>query len=96
MNLITALLTLVSVMTPSRTWYPPTGPVTVDVKAQGDAKLVLADFDGKIIAPSAATDFNGQKSVDLKQLWPAIGTAHMFFTCKPRISRWRSSRARHW
>jgi len=73
--LVSAILSLVSILTPTRTWYPPASPLTVDVKMDGDATLVLTDFDGKPIPPSASADFSGQKTIDLKTLWPSLSAA---------------------
>jgi cyclophilin family peptidyl-prolyl cis-trans isomerase len=69
-----ALLSVISVITPSRIWYPPTQPMTVNVKSDGDASLVLTDFDGKPIAAKGSADFSKEKSVNLKELWPVLDT----------------------
>ena len=69
-----ALFSLISVITPSRVWYPPTQPMTVNVKSEGDASLVLTDFDGKQIAAKGSAEFSKQKSVDLLALWPQLAT----------------------
>ena len=44
--LLLPLLFLTSALTPTRSWYPPAGPLTVNVTGQGDTKLVLTDFTG--------------------------------------------------
>ncbi|HET6246949.1 MAG TPA: peptidylprolyl isomerase [Tepidisphaeraceae bacterium] len=75
MHMASALLLLVSLLTPSRTWYPPAMPLTVNLKADGDSRLILTDFSGKVIEPKAPTDFKGEKSVDLKESWPQLASA---------------------
>jgi cyclophilin family peptidyl-prolyl cis-trans isomerase len=72
MHLIAALFIAVSMITPTRTWYPPAMPLSVDMKSDGDAKLVLTDFTGKVVEPKSATDFKGEKKVDLKEYWPDV------------------------
>ena len=53
MHLFTSLaLLLVSVLTPTRTWYPPDAPLTISVKSDGEARLVLTDFQGNKIEPA--------------------------------------------
>jgi hypothetical protein len=69
-----ALFTLISVITPSRVWYPPAQPMTVQVKSDGDASLMLTDFDGKQLPAKSSTEFSKEKNVDLKELWPALET----------------------
>jgi cyclophilin family peptidyl-prolyl cis-trans isomerase len=66
------LILLVSTLAPARTWYPPSQPVTVNVKSEGDAKLVLTDFAGKAIEPKGSADVSGEKSVDVKSIFPGI------------------------
>lgn len=87
MQLIAALFMMVSVITPTRTWYPPTMPMTVEVKSEGEAKLVLTDFTGKVIDPKSSTQFNGTKTVDLKGIWPVLadpGTFVLYVTPKDK------------
>lgn len=75
MHLILSLLSVLSVMTPSRTWYPPAEPLTVNVSAKQASRLVLTDFEGHEIKPAHAVDVNGDQSVDLKQDWTQVSTA---------------------
>ncbi|HZL37516.1 MAG TPA: peptidylprolyl isomerase [Tepidisphaeraceae bacterium] len=69
MHAIVYLLALITSITPSRTWYPPSEPLTVTVKADGDSRLVLTDFSGKQLPGNAPVEFTGEKSVDLKTVW---------------------------
>jgi peptidyl-prolyl cis-trans isomerase B (cyclophilin B) len=76
--LLLPLLFLASILTPTRTWYPPAGPVTVNVTGQGDTKLVLTDFTGAAIPPTASADVSGEKTVDLKTIFPKISAGGTF------------------
>src|SRR5947209_6631657 len=74
MHLLAIMVLLVSALTPTRMWFPPKQPVTVDVKAQGDAALVLRDFNGKPIVPKESAEVSGDKNVDLAKVFPQIAT----------------------
>ncbi len=76
--LLLPLLFLTSALTPTHKWNPPAGPVTVNVSVQGDAKLVLTDFSGKVIDPAAPADVSGEKTIDLKTLFPKIADGGTF------------------
>jgi peptidyl-prolyl cis-trans isomerase B (cyclophilin B) len=78
MHFASVLFTLVSLITPARTWYPPAQPMTVNVKSDVDSTLVLTDFAGKVVDPKEATDFKGEKSFDLKKFWPQLDNAGTF------------------
>ena len=65
---------LFSVLIPTRMWYPPTQPDEVQVKASGDATLVLTDFEGKKLNPSGPADVNGEKTVDVKSIFPQLAS----------------------
>jgi peptidyl-prolyl cis-trans isomerase B (cyclophilin B) len=67
-----ALVLAFMLLTPTRTWYPPNGPLTVNVSAKEDSKLVLTDFAGTPIDASGSTEVQGDKTVDLKALFPKI------------------------
>src|SRR5579862_7824924 len=69
------LLSIVSILTPARTWYPPSQPMNLTAKSEGDCSLVLTHFDGKVIAPKTPTEFKGEKTFDLKAIWPELETA---------------------
>jgi peptidyl-prolyl cis-trans isomerase B (cyclophilin B) len=78
MHVVAALFMMVSAITPARTWYPPALPLTVEVKSEGEAQLVLTDFAGKVIEPKMPTAFSGTKSFDLKEAWPVLASPGTF------------------
>src|SRR4051812_41744135 len=61
---------LVSVLTPSKTWFAPDQPLTVNIKAEGDAHLVLTNFTGGKVDPKGSADVSGETSKDLRQIFP--------------------------
>jgi len=71
MHVLAALLAIVSAVVPTRNWYAPSQPLTVEVKSEGDAKLVLTDFNGTAFEPKVPADaeVNGDKTVNLKGVY---------------------------
>ncbi|MDB5355662.1 MAG: putative bifunctional phosphatase/peptidyl-prolyl cis-trans isomerase [Phycisphaerales bacterium] len=86
MHFLAPLLALISVISPTRTWYAPSQPLTVDIKSAGESKLVLVDFTtGKPIDAKAPADVSGDKTVDLKTLYAEVsapGTYVLFVVPK--------------
>src|SRR4051812_25499605 len=75
MHLFTSLtLLLAAALTPTRTWYPPDVPLTISAKSDGEARLVLTDFQGNKIEPAAGADVavNGEAAKDLKKLFNQV------------------------
>src|ERR1700741_1010537 len=70
----TILLALASALTPTKGWYAPTHPLTIDVKPGGEATLVLTDFSGKVLDPKAPADVAADKSVNLKDFFREVET----------------------
>jgi peptidyl-prolyl cis-trans isomerase B (cyclophilin B) len=62
-----------SVLFPIKLWYAPSQPIEFSVKGAGsDVNLVLTDFNGKAIDPSAPATISGDKTIDLKSLFPLL------------------------
>src|SRR5688500_13151686 len=74
MQALTPALVLFSVLFPTKLWFAPDQPLTVNVKASGEVVLVLTDFLGKVIDPRSPAEVSGQRAVDLKELYPQLGT----------------------
>lgn len=68
------LMMFMSVLFPSKLWYAPNQPITINVKPAGEVQLVLTDFAGKTIEAGAAANISGETTVDLKQVFPQIMT----------------------
>lgn len=75
MNLVTATMILFSVLFPTKTWYSPNQSVDVVVKAESPVHLVLRRFDGREVAPAGNSSVTGEKTVDVKALFPEIAQA---------------------
>ncbi|MDB5303374.1 MAG: peptidylprolyl isomerase [Phycisphaerales bacterium] len=86
MHFLAPLVVLLSVISPTRTWYAPSQPLTVDVKSAGESKLVLTDFTtGKPIDAKAPAEVTGDKAVNLKELFAEVsapGTYVLFVVPK--------------
>lgn len=67
------IMVLFSVLVPARMWFPPGQPIMVTAKAEGEVTLILAEFTRPGMSKATA-DVAGGKEVDLKQLFPALGT----------------------
>ena len=68
-----------SVLFPSKLWFAPNQPMTIDVRGAGtDVTLVLLDFMGKPIESDGDAAYinsaSGDKTVDLKSIWPQLMT----------------------
>ena len=71
MHLLAGLaLLLASVLTPSKNWFAPDQPLTVNIKAEGDARLVLTNFTGSKIDAKGGAEVSGETSKDVKQIFP--------------------------
>jgi peptidyl-prolyl cis-trans isomerase B (cyclophilin B) len=77
------LMMFMAVLFPSKLWFAPNQAVNIDVHGAGaPVALVLTDFGGKSFAAGGTTTVDGNKTVDLKALYPAeigkIGTYVLF------------------
>src|SRR3954454_811833 len=63
---------LVSVLTPTKTWFAPDQPLTVNVKAEGPAQLVLTDFLGNKLEAKGSAEVSGEGTKDIKQIFPRV------------------------
>ena len=72
MHLLAALLAIASAIVPARTWYPPSEPLTLSIKAEGDSTLVLTDFNGAKFDPKTPAEVSGEKTVNLKEIFAEV------------------------
>jgi peptidyl-prolyl cis-trans isomerase B (cyclophilin B) len=74
-----AAMVFLSVLFPAKGWFGADQALTVNVKPpQGvTAKLVLTDFSGASLdaRPTAKREFGADGSVDVREIFPALGTA---------------------
>jgi cyclophilin family peptidyl-prolyl cis-trans isomerase len=73
--LVSLLMSLFSVIVPTKMWYGPGVPLTVHVDAKSPTSLVLTHFDGSPLTAKGSTDApGGSATVDLKSLYPDLAT----------------------
>lgn len=70
-EIIATTLFLFSILSPTKLWYQPDEPVTINVSAPAPVKLVLVDFLGRAVDTQGDTSVAKDKQVDLKTLFPA-------------------------
>lgn len=63
-----ALAVLFSVLVPAKAWFSPSAPL--NVTADQDAVLMLADFAGKQAEAKGSAEAAKGKAVDVRALWP--------------------------
>lgn len=83
MTPLVSTLLLFSVLFPSKLWYAPGQPMTIDVKADAPVELVLTDFAGQKIDAKADTKVATSKQVDLNQLYPGLATGCYLLSAVP-------------
>jgi len=77
MNAAVSIVMFFSVLIPAKSWYTPTEPINVTVKAPdgGEVRIVLADFTNRAIDElKQEVLISGEKTLDVKTLLPE-GTA---------------------
>ena len=72
MHLLAALLAIASAIVPARTWYPPSEPLMLNIKAEGDSTLMLTDFNGAKFDPKTPAEVSGEKTVNLKEMFAEV------------------------
>jgi peptidyl-prolyl cis-trans isomerase B (cyclophilin B) len=63
---------VMSVLLPTKGWFAPNQPLTVDVKGPGAMTLVATDFTGTIIPAQGSAEVSGDKTVDLITIFPKL------------------------
>ena len=93
MHTILSTILLLASLTPTKMWFGPEQPMPVDLKPGGEALLVLTDFSGKIIDASGPAEVSGDKTVDLRSVYPqqmnTPGTYVLYLT-KPGAAKGQS------
>jgi cyclophilin family peptidyl-prolyl cis-trans isomerase len=82
-----SVMVLWSVLVPARQWVAPSQPIEVMAKSPAPLTLLLADFSGSTIAPTASADVKDGQTVDLKGLYPSLskpGTYLLFAVPTPK------------
>src|SRR6476619_6947737 len=88
---IASILSLASVLVPSKGWYTPNEPILITVKGTGETTLLLTDFAGKTFEAQGgqrASVVTGEQQIDAKRMFPILSTpgAYVLFAL-PQDSR---------
>ncbi len=70
--LVSLILSLFSVILPTKMWFGPSQPITVRVDSKTPVSFVLTKFDGTAIGTKDAPP--GDATVDLRTLYPDLGS----------------------
>lgn len=72
LQVISALVALFSVIVPTKEWYAPGTPMTMQVQPDAPVSLVLVDFTGKVLEPAENALVSEKKVVDIRALYPQV------------------------
>jgi peptidyl-prolyl cis-trans isomerase B (cyclophilin B) len=64
----------VASLVPTKGWFAPEQPLTIQVKAEREQALLLTDFNGRSLEAKAPTLVSGEKTVDLRELYVQLAT----------------------
>jgi cyclophilin family peptidyl-prolyl cis-trans isomerase len=80
--LVSLLMSLFSVIVPTKMWFGPSQPLAIHVDSKVPTSLILTKFDGTVIAAKGSTDApTGDATVDLRAIYPDlsnVGTYVLF------------------
>lgn len=80
MQIVPALLAMFSVLLPTKMWFAPTQPLTVQVKANSDISLIVTTFDGKRVDPKGSIEVPAggpttqPTTVDIRHMYPTLAS----------------------
>jgi peptidyl-prolyl cis-trans isomerase B (cyclophilin B) len=74
MQIVSGLAVFFSILIPTKVWFAPTQPLTINIKSDAAVTLVLTDFQGKTIDPAGPTDAAPNKEVDIRPMYRQLGT----------------------
>lgn len=66
------VLTVFSILFPTKVWFAPDQPLLVTIKPQGEVMLGLVDFTGKRVDPKQPTTFSAEATIDLREYWAEV------------------------
>jgi peptidyl-prolyl cis-trans isomerase B (cyclophilin B) len=77
--LVSLIMTMFSVLIPTKMWYAPSQPISIKVDYKTPISLVLTRFDGTAVTASGSTDApTGDATVDLRTIYPALAEPGTF------------------
>lgn len=76
MNSLVSAMLFVSVLLPQKGYYAPDQPVNINIKPpNGEVTLFMTDFMGRALEAKGVVAVDGEKTVDIKALFPDMSTA---------------------
>jgi peptidyl-prolyl cis-trans isomerase B (cyclophilin B) len=88
--LVSLIMSLFSVILPSKMWYGPNQPILFHADSKTPTSLVLTKFDGSPLTAKGSTDApSGDATVDLRTIYPdlnAVGTYVLFAVPKGKTA----------
>ena len=74
-HVVSAVLTIFSILIPTKQWYAPTQPLMVHVQSDVPLSLIATQFDGKRVDPKGSTDLAPSATIDVREMYPAMVNA---------------------
>ena len=65
---------MLAALVPSKGWFAPDQPITVNVRAEGEQMLLLTDFNGRALEAKGPTVVTGEKTVNLRDVYVQLAT----------------------
>jgi len=75
MQIMTGLAMFFSILIPTKVWFAPTQPLTINNKSDAAVTLVLTDFQGKPIEPAGANEAAPNKEVDIRPMYRQLASS---------------------
>ncbi len=69
---IVPLLLVMSVISPTKPWFTPSQPLSIDVKHDAPVMLTLTDFNGRILEARGVTEVKEPRVVDIRGIWAQL------------------------
>ncbi len=77
--LVSMMMTLFSVLMPTKMWFSPSQPISIHIDSKIPVSLVLTQFDGTAVEAKGSTDAPaGDSPVDLRSMYPALAQPGTF------------------
>jgi cyclophilin family peptidyl-prolyl cis-trans isomerase len=74
-HVVSAVLTIFSILVPTKQWYAPSQPLMVHVQSDAPLSLIATQFDGKRVDAKGTTDIAASSKIDVRVMYPAMVNA---------------------
>lgn len=72
MSIVSFIAALFSVLIPTKMWFAPDEKLLVKIDAPSSVRLVLSDFQGKVVSTDVPTEFDAGSTADVRATFPAM------------------------